>query len=84
MRKYVITFHTHFHSLVCMRTLKKNEKENKLFNIKMIPVPRSLSSSCGTAIEIESENFDLKFIETVEYDELFELDGNEEYIKIKR
>jgi len=47
---YVITFHTHYEALVCMRSLEKSEAlQNGVITVKLIPVPRELRSACGTA-----------------------------------
>ena len=43
----VMTFHSTHHSLIFEKELKKRG-----FKIKLMPVPRQVSSSCGTAAEI--------------------------------
>jgi len=55
--EYVITFHTHYDSLVCMRAVNKtdNAKTGEL-TAKLVPVPRSVSSSCGTALKLIFRN----------------------------
>lgn len=54
--KYVATFHTHVSAL---KTNKNMEKAG--INSKINPVPRKLSSSCGSCIYFESKepNIDL-------------------------
>ena len=42
---FVATFHTHLSALMTERTLK-----NAGFPARMAPVPRQLSSSCGTCV----------------------------------
>ncbi|MBW6464764.1 MAG: DUF3343 domain-containing protein [Firmicutes bacterium] len=61
-----ITFPTTFYAIRVESLLK-----DKTFNYKMVPVPRSISSSCGTAlscsceiineIKIYLENFNIEF-----------------------
>ena len=49
---YVITFHTHYEALVCMRSLEKSEAlQNGVITVKLIPVPRELSSACAQTQE---------------------------------
>ena len=45
MKQYVATFHTHLSALMSERALKKAG-----FAARMAPVPRQLSSSCGTCV----------------------------------
>lgn len=49
--KYVATFYTHAAALMTDRTLKKQGVPSKLG-----PVPRKLSSSCGTCLMYESDD----------------------------
>lgn len=46
-----ITFPTMFYAIRAESILKK-----QTFSFKMIPVPRSISSSCGTALRCECED----------------------------
>ncbi len=46
---YIATFHTHLSAMLTSRALSGAGIENRL-----IPVPRALSSSCGTALEYDS------------------------------
>lgn len=48
--EYIITFHTHFDALQYERFLKKAGLKGKLQ-----PVPRALSSSCGTCVRFATE-----------------------------
>ncbi len=50
MERYVATFHTHLAALRSCRALQKAGTE-----AKMAPVPRVLSSSCGTCVFYEGE-----------------------------
>ncbi|SCG84054.1 hypothetical protein DW1_2490 [Proteiniborus sp. DW1] len=46
----IVTFHTTNHAL----TFEKVMKENKV-DVKLMPVPRQVSSSCGTAAQFPCE-----------------------------
>lgn len=48
---YVATFYTHAAALMTNRTLKKKDIPSRLG-----PVPRALSSSCGTCVMYESDD----------------------------
>lgn len=48
--KYIATFHSHYGALAFKRTLEKRG-----LAVQLRPVPRSLSSSCGTCGEFEAE-----------------------------
>lgn len=50
MTRYVATFHTHFAALSTYRRLTGEGVASKL-----APVPRALSSSCGTCVFYSSE-----------------------------
>ena len=47
MPSYVATFHTH---LAAMRSARSLEASGGAENVAMSPVPRCLSSSCGTCV----------------------------------
>ena len=51
MNSYVATFFTHYGALKFDRFCKKTGVSSK-----MMPVPRKLSSSCGTCVIFEAEN----------------------------
>lgn len=52
MRNYycIVTFHTTNHALTFEKMLKK-----KGIDVKLMPVPRQVSSSCGTAAQFPCE-----------------------------
>jgi hypothetical protein len=50
MKQYVATFHTHLSALMSSRTLARHGVP-----ARMAPVPRKLSSSCGTCVYYEAE-----------------------------
>ena len=45
MKEYIATFYTHFGAVSFNRKMK-----TKAGGVKMMPVPRALSSSCGTCV----------------------------------
>ena len=52
MEQYVATFHTHLAALRSSRALQKVEGTGA----RMAPVPRVLSSSCGTCVFYQGED----------------------------
>ena len=56
---YVATFYTHASALMTDRTLKKHKVASRLG-----PVPRTLSSSCGTCVMYESDDPHLSDMDT--------------------
>ena len=51
MSRYIATFHTHLAALRTHRALS-----GAGFSAKMSPVPRTLSSSCGTCVRYEASD----------------------------
>lgn len=51
MKEYIATFHTHLSAMITGKKLKENNIE-----FFLEPVPRKLSSSCGTCIRFTSHN----------------------------
>ena len=49
----IATFFSHFGAMRC-----KKQCDETGITAKMMPVPRSLSSSCGTCVRIETEDSD--------------------------
>lgn len=84
--EYLITFHTHFQALTCMRILEKNGLvKNGSAVIKLIPVPREVSSSCGTAVRLNLKKditFDKNYFNEIERDEFFKLGEGGKYIPV--
>lgn len=66
MKEYycVVTFEITQHALI----FEKSLKENKL-GVKLMPVPRSLSSSCGTAAYVTCDEKD-KILEVCKIQEI--------------
>lgn len=71
--EYIMTFHTHFDALQYDRFLKKSGIKGRLQ-----PVPRKLSSSCGTCVRFMTDkNAGEEHVFTDhEFEKLFRLDGN--------
>lgn len=61
MKTYIATFFTHFGALTLSKKCKAAGIKSQL-----MPVPRKLSSSCGTCVKFEAENFDVIFHSDVE------------------
>ena len=51
---YIATFFSHFGAMRCKKMCDKTG-----IPARMMPVPRMLSSSCGTCVRMEAENPDL-------------------------
>ena len=51
MEQYIATFHTHVSALMTARTLMEHQ-----IDARMAPVPRALSSSCGTCVFYAAES----------------------------
>ena len=68
---FLITFYTHFDANVFMR------KAKTLGTPKMKPVPRSLSSSCGTCVEFSpsNEDFDPETLKDMEYESFYKVNS---------
>ncbi len=84
--EYLVTFHTHYDSLVCFRSLKEHAlTQSGVLAVKLIPVPRSVSSSCGTALRLNFEDktsFDIGLVGGFEYESVFEADAENSYTKL--
>ena len=74
--EYIVTFHTRFDALQYERFLKKEGIKGKLQ-----PVPRALSSSCGTCVKFaakEPAEENPKFVDH-EFEKLFAV-GDDGYV----
>ena len=74
MREYVATFHTHLSALMSSRSLTALGAE-----AQMMPVPRKLSSSCGTCVRYRSEEPHPEAMDE-DLEAIYERIGDEEYI----
>ena len=72
--EYIVTFHTHFDALQYDRFLKKRGLKGKLQ-----PVPRALSSSCGTCVKFTTQEPAAQNAEFLEHDfeKMFKAEGKE-------
>lgn len=58
MTRYIATFHTHLAALRSSRSLS-----GRGIAAQMTPVPRKLSSSCGTCVRYEAETPELTLLD---------------------
>lgn len=68
MKDYIATFHSHYAS---MRYKKLCEKQGLL--AKMMPVPRTLSSSCGTCVSFRGEAYPMDAETLEELEQIVEI-----------
>ena len=73
MREFIATFHTHLSALMTSRNL--NGKGAKA---SMMPVPRKLSSSCGTCVRYLADETLLDAMDS-DVEAVYEVVGKEEY-----
>lgn len=76
MKDYVFTFNTQLDAVIAKKFC---EKEN--INCKLAPVPRCLSSSCGTCAFINTNNIEILF--SITYEDIY-LKLNGEYLEYER
>ncbi|MFW5675267.1 MAG: DUF3343 domain-containing protein [Acetivibrio ethanolgignens] len=50
MNRYIVTFHSHFSAISFHRSMKKQG-----IAAQLMPIPRHLSSSCGTCVALTWE-----------------------------
>ncbi|MEG0597887.1 MAG: DUF3343 domain-containing protein [Oscillospiraceae bacterium] len=73
MEQYIATFHTHLAALRTDRALKQLGVSSQ-----MMPVPRRLSSSCGTCVAFQAET-DQKSAMDTDLEALYRLTAPEGY-----
>ena len=71
---YIATFHTHFAAVSFARLLKGTPEMKPQF----MPVPRKLSSSCGTCVRYQAEEPLLNKMDA-DVEAVYEVTGREEY-----
>lgn len=76
MREFIATFHTHLSALMTCRNL--NGKGAKA---GMMPVPRKLSSSCGTCVRYTAEDALLDAMDQ-DVEGVYEVVGKDEYVQL--
>ena len=59
MKRYIATFHTHLAALRSSRSLTASG-----ISAQMTPVPRRLSSSCGTCVRYEADDVRSELLDT--------------------
>ena len=73
MERYIATFHTHFSA---MRT-DKNLADHGIA-AQMAPVPRSLSTSCGTCIRYEADSTHRELMHE-DFEAIYAIDSENHY-----
>ena len=73
MSTYVATFYTHLSAQLSCKRLRSAGCE-----ARMMPVPRALSSSCGTCVRYEGEEAHRELLDA-DAEALYEVLGAEEY-----
>ena len=73
MKEYIATFHTHLSALLTSRSLT-----GLGIKAQMMPVPRKLSSSCGTCVRYLAEEPNLSAMDQ-DVEAVYEKTGKEEY-----
>ena len=73
MKEFIATFHTHLSALMTSRALT-----GLGIQARMMPVPRKLSSSCGTCVRYLAENAHLDAMDE-DVEAVYEKIGKEEY-----
>ena len=73
MNEYIATFHTHLSALMTSRSLTSLGVK-----AQMMPVPRKLSSSCGTCVRYLAEEAHLSAMDE-DVEAVYEKVGKEEY-----
>ena len=74
MREFVATFRTHLAALMTSRSLTALGVQ-----AQMMPVPRKLSSSCGTCVRYSAQDPNLSVMDE-DMEAVYESIGSEEYI----
>lgn len=70
MQQYIATFHTHLSALLTSRAL-----QSAGCTARMAPVPRTLSSSCGTCVRYEAEEAMLSSMDE-DVERVYEVQGD--------
>ena len=76
MKEYIATFHTHLSALMTSRSLTGLGVQ-----ARMMPVPRKLSSSCGTCVRYLAEDAHLSAMDE-DVEAVYEKIGKEDYIQL--
>ena len=76
MRQFIATFHTHLSALITSRNLNAAGAK-----AGMMPVPRKLSSSCGTCVRYQAEDAMLEKMDT-DVEGVYEVTGKDQYSRL--
>ena len=76
MNEYIGTFHTHLSALMTSRKLTALG-----LTARMMPVPRKLSSSCGTCVRYHAETSLLEAMDA-DVEGVYEVIGRDEYVQL--
>ncbi len=74
MNDYISTFHTHLAALMTSRTLT-----GRGIDARMMPVPRKLSSSCGTCVRYRATEPMLNAMDD-DVEAVYQITGQEQYL----
>ena len=78
MQNYLTTFHTHFSALQTDRCMKRHG-----INARLSPVPRQLSTDCGTCLRYEAETPCIEWMH-MDYEAVYYCEAEGEYQLVKR
>ena len=76
MKEYIATFHTHLSALMTSRTLTGMGVQ-----ARMMPVPRKLSSSCGTCVRYQADGPLLEAMDA-DVEGVYEVIGKDQYVQL--
>lgn len=76
MREFIATFHTHLSALMTSRKLT-----GQGIRARMMPVPRKLSSSCGTCVYYQADDPRLDAMDE-DMEGVYEVTGKEQYAAV--
>ncbi|MDO4788620.1 MAG: DUF3343 domain-containing protein [Johnsonella sp.] len=76
MQEYLATFHTHLSAMITGKKLKAEAEK-----VRLEPVPRKLSSSCGTCVRFEAKS-SLVHCMDKDYEALYQVLAEDEYLKL--
>ena len=76
MNEYIGTFHTHLSALMTSRKLTSMG-----ITARMMPVPRKLSSSCGTCVYYKADEPHLEIMDE-DVEGVYQIVGKEEYATV--
>lgn len=79
--KYIVTFYAHFGAIRFKKLCEQMNIKAKIMPVpRVMPVPRDLSSSCGTCVLCEGELIDEQQIHQDEVEQIVELKENKYHL----